>query len=220
MFFQTPKSSQVANQHLINTKGQPRSPPHFHLASDLPSQWNGDCGLVKSLRTICVLLLAPQLVLLKLSRNPSWTCSVWFPVRHASSEPHCGSYQLLNLAQDDLSAWRDCFELECKKRRNSIWPMKQLFTDNWRKSSQVNDRSVLNGGLPESQEWGYLMIHLVSKYNSTGSQVSHRWKMCISVSRSSWSLWFINYQWRAVCYISTKQATYCIPFFIFYRDPL
>lgn len=51
MFF---KDSQAANQHLINTIGLLCPPARFHL----PSEWNGDYGLVKteSVDNLCLVI--------------------------------------------------------------------------------------------------------------------------------------------------------------------
>lgn len=69
-----------------------------------------------------------------------------------------------------------------------------LFTDNWGNPSQVNYRSVLNGCLKagtfrhlespkrgRERVWGFLKIHLVSKYDSAGPQLSPRWQTHVLV---------------------------------------
>lgn len=195
------KCSHAANQHLINTKGlHPLSPPCFHLYSDLPSEWNGDCGLVKtksvdSLRLIISTSTGSaeakkeyienldMLTLPRLSFPPqSWRGNEIIIVLHRNP-----TVVLLKNVQTSFQSWlfswntlptlHDYFELECQRRRNSIWPTQILFIDNWSKCSQVSNRSARNRGLGlySYRETGYLMVHLVSRYNQTRSQVSHRW---------------------------------------------
>lgn len=166
-----------------------------------------------SLWTVCVLLLAPQQVLLKPRKNKTWTCSavsVFFLSLFPSKLGAAGKWSLCFITTPLWFFWKmfkpalkfsyflepfyllrhDCFELECQKRRNSIWPTQMLFTDNWRKSSQVNDRSALNGRLrpihlrsPERAAiwWSIWLAALIG--------LGHRWAtdgrcVCISVSPS------------------------------------
>lgn len=67
--FQTLKGSQVANQHLINTKGHHI---HYSLSSQQWSSLSVKWRLWICQNPVCVLLLAPQQVWPKPKRNKTW----------------------------------------------------------------------------------------------------------------------------------------------------
>lgn len=149
-------------------------------------------------RTICVLLLAPQQVLAEPRRHKTkelHPCAkqAWSG-RVGGADWDCKEtclFQLLNSFPPNvfvliIIAWL----LQLRQKGNSIWTrFEMLFTDNWGNPSLVNYRSVLNGCLkagtfrdsPE-RSGGFLTTHLLSKYNSTGPQVSHRWYIHVPLS--------------------------------------
>lgn len=180
LFYKLLKSPKLPISTWLTPKASPFPLPPF-ISTVIPS-WSEmeTVDLSKmSLWTVCVLLFAPQQVLPKPRRNKTGMKSVIYvsffffflftskPAaakgndHYASSWPHRSytekcpkpalkfSYFLGTLYLLNITA----LNLNVRKRRNSIWPTRMLFTNNWRKSSQVNDRSALNGRLRSMHPW-------------------------------------------------------------------
>lgn len=147
-----------------------------------------------NLCTVCVLLLAPQQVRLKPRRNKThWVCAFppqIFPRTGLQGKDHCAPprplFWAVSIPAPKFYCFLKAFDLPDMialnfavrsgiEIRSDPCECFSLTTEENPPRLTIGQRRVGIHAFTASQERGYLMIHLVSKYISTGSQVSCRW---------------------------------------------